>query len=59
VKPDYARIRVPVLAIYRRDLPFEKFAANFLPRNEHERAALRQQYAATGEMVTRSSTTGS
>ena len=53
VKPDYARIRVPVLAIYRRDAPFEEFAIHFAPRNEQERAALRQQYAATREMVTR------
>ncbi|MGH9631325.1 MAG: alpha/beta fold hydrolase [Bryobacteraceae bacterium] len=53
VKPDYARIRVPVLAIYRRDPPFEEVAANFAPRNQQERGALRQQYAATRAMVTR------
>ena len=53
VKPDYARIRVPVLAIYRRDPPFERWAADFAPRNEEERAALRQQYQATRAMVTR------
>lgn len=53
MKPDYKRMRVPVLAIYRRDPPFDEFAANFAPRNEQERAALRQQYAATREMVTR------
>jgi non-heme chloroperoxidase len=52
VKPDYARIRVPVLAIYRRDPPFEEWAAGFAPRNKQERAALRQQYAATRAMVT-------
>jgi non-heme chloroperoxidase len=52
VKPDYARIRVPVLAIYRRDPPFEEWAAGFAPRNEQERAALRQQYAATRAMIT-------
>jgi len=52
VKPDYARIRVPVLAIYRRDPPFEDWAADFAPRNEQERGALRQQYAATRAMVT-------
>ena len=50
VKPDYARIRVPVLAIYRRD---PEIAADFAPRNEQERGALRQQYAATRAMVTR------
>ena len=53
VKPDYTRIRVPVLAIYRRALPFEEVAADFAPRNEQERAALRQQYAATGAMIMR------
>ena len=53
VKPDYARIPVPVLAIYRKDPPFEEWAADFAPRNEQERAALRQQYQATRAMVTR------
>jgi pimeloyl-ACP methyl ester carboxylesterase len=53
VKPDYARIRVPVLAIYRKDRSFEEMAADFAPRNEQERGALRQQYAATRAMVTR------
>ena len=47
VKPDYSGIRVPVLAIYQREPPFEEVAANFLIRNEQERAALRQEYAAT------------
>ena len=47
VKPDYSGIRVPVLAIYQRDPPFEEMAANFLITNEQERAALRQEYAAT------------
>jgi non-heme chloroperoxidase len=47
VKPDYSGIRVPVLAIYQREPPFEKVAADFLIRNEQERAALRQEYAAT------------
>jgi pimeloyl-ACP methyl ester carboxylesterase len=53
VKPDYARIRVPVLAIYRKDPPFEEILADFAPRNEQERGALRQQYAATRAMVSR------
>ena len=47
VKPDYSGIRVPVLAIYQREPPFEEVAATFLIRNEQERAALRQEYAAT------------
>jgi non-heme chloroperoxidase len=52
VKPDYARIRVPVLAMYRSE-PFEQMAADFAPRNDQERDALRQLYAATRAMVTR------
>jgi len=47
VKPDYSGIRVPVLAIYQKDLPFEQYAANFIIRNEQERSALRQEHAAT------------
>jgi non-heme chloroperoxidase len=53
VKPNYAGIRVPVLAIYRTERPFEEVAADFAIRNEQERAALRQQYAATRAMYTR------
>jgi hypothetical protein len=40
MKPDYSEIRVPVLAIYQRDPPFEELAANFLIRNEQEAATL-------------------
>ncbi len=40
VKPDYSGIRVPVLAIYQRDPPFEKVAANFLIRNEQRQTPL-------------------
>ena len=47
VKPDYSGIRVPVLAIYQKDQPFEEVAANFLIRTEQERGALRQEYEAT------------
>ena len=53
VKPDYSGIRVPVLAIYQRELPFEQHAANFVIRNEQERAALRQEYQATRALYTR------
>ena len=53
VKPNYAGIRVPVLALYQADRPFEEVAADFAIRNEQERAALRQQYAATRAMYTR------
>jgi non-heme chloroperoxidase len=53
IKPDYSRIRVPVLAIYQAQGPFEKVAARYTIRNEQERAALRQQYAATRALYSR------
>jgi non-heme chloroperoxidase len=53
VRPNYAGIRVPVLALYQADRPFEEVAADFAIRNEQERVALRQQYAATRAMYTR------
>jgi non-heme chloroperoxidase len=53
MRPDYTRIRVPVLAIYRKPAPFEEAAAEFAPRNQQERAALRQQYDATVGMYRR------
>jgi pimeloyl-ACP methyl ester carboxylesterase len=53
IKPDYSRIRVPVLAIYQAQGPFEKVAAAYAIRNEQERAALRQEYAAMRAMYTR------
>ena len=36
-----------------RELPFEKVAANFLITNEQERAALREEYAATRALYVR------
>jgi non-heme chloroperoxidase len=53
VKPDYSHIKVPVLAIYQKDPPFQQVAANFLIRNEQERAALRQEHAATRALYVR------
>jgi pimeloyl-ACP methyl ester carboxylesterase len=53
VKPNYAGIRVPVLAMYQAQRPFEDVAAEFDIRDEHERAALRQEYSATRAMYTR------
>ena len=47
IKPDYSGIRVPVLALYQREPPFEQMAAGYLISNEQERAVLRQQYEAT------------
>jgi hypothetical protein len=53
MKPDYARVRVPVLAIYQAQRPFEEVAAGYAIRNDQERAALRQAYAATRALYTR------
>jgi len=53
VKPDYSRIRVPVLAIYQRELPFEEVAAGCAISNEQQRAALRQEHTATRAMYVR------
>jgi non-heme chloroperoxidase len=53
IKPDYSRIRVPVLAIYQAQRPFEEVAAARAIGNEQERTALRQEYAATRAMYTR------
>jgi non-heme chloroperoxidase len=53
VKPNYAGIRVPVLAIYQAQRPFEEVAAEFDIRSEDQRAALLQEYAATRAMYTR------
>ena len=50
IKPDYSGIRVPVLALYQREPPFEQVAAGYLIKNEQERAALRQEHAATRAM---------
>ena len=30
VRPDYSRVRAPVLALYQRELPFEQFANEYL-----------------------------
>ena len=53
IKPNFAGIGLPVLAIYQAQRPFEEVAAKFDIRNEQERAALRQQYAATRALYTR------
>lgn len=51
--PDYSKVRVPVLAIYQAQPPFEEVAEGYSIRNERERAALRQEYAATRALYTR------
>jgi hypothetical protein len=52
-RPDYSGIRVPVLALYQRDRPFEEVAAKYAIRTGQERDALRQQYAATRALYVR------
>jgi non-heme chloroperoxidase len=53
LKPNYAGIRVPVLAMYQAQRPFEEVAAEYDIRNEQERVALRQQYTAVRAMYAR------
>ena len=53
MRPDYAKVRVPVLAIYQAQRPFEEVAASYTIRNDQERAALRQEYSATRALYTR------
>ena len=53
MKPNYAGIRVPVLALYQAQRPFEEHAADYDIRNEQQRAALRQQYTAIRNMYIR------
>jgi non-heme chloroperoxidase len=50
VKPDYSRIRVPVLAIYRTTT-LQQALDVYPPQNETERARLFQLYAATRGML--------
>jgi pimeloyl-ACP methyl ester carboxylesterase len=50
VRPEYARIRVPVVAVYRTTT-MEQALREYPPRNETERAALNQAYAASRAML--------
>jgi pimeloyl-ACP methyl ester carboxylesterase len=52
VKPDYARIRLPVLAIYRT-VTMEQALKDYPPSNEQQRAALNQAYANARAMLSR------
>lgn len=47
IRPDYARIRTPVLAIYQAQGPFEAVAARYVVRTDQDRTAVRQMYDAT------------
>jgi pimeloyl-ACP methyl ester carboxylesterase len=50
VKPDYAAIRVPVMAIYRT-VSFEQALEEYPPKTEKQRTALSQAYRATRAML--------
>jgi hypothetical protein len=52
VRPDYARIRVPVLAIYRTET-LEQSLKDYPPTNEEQRAALNQAYAGKRAMLSK------
>jgi pimeloyl-ACP methyl ester carboxylesterase len=52
VRPEYARIRVPVLAIYRT-VSFEDVLKEYPPQNEKQRAALDQGFASALVMLRR------
>lgn len=46
-KPDFARIRVPVLALFAAPLSLEEEMRKFKPQNEEERAAMEEAYPET------------
>lgn len=52
VKPDYARISVPVVAIYRA-VTLEQTLSEYAARNEAERVAVNQAYRARRAILTR------
>jgi pimeloyl-ACP methyl ester carboxylesterase len=52
VRPDYARIRVPVLAIYRTTT-LEQALKDYPPRNDQERAAFNQGVQSARAMLAR------
>ncbi len=53
MKPDYRGVRAPVLAIYQAQGPFHDVADGYAIRSDQQRAALRQEYAATRALYTR------
>lgn len=52
VRPDYARIRVPVLAIYR-SFTMAQTLEDYPPRNDAQHAALKQAFAGRRAILTR------
>jgi len=53
MKPDFTKIRAPVLALYQAQRPFDEIAFEYDIRNEQERAALRQEYESTDALYAR------
>jgi pimeloyl-ACP methyl ester carboxylesterase len=54
-KPDYSRIRVPVLAFFVLPLPLEDQLQRYPPKTAEERAAIEQVYAADVDYAKRAS----
>ncbi|MGE3843587.1 MAG: alpha/beta fold hydrolase [Vicinamibacterales bacterium] len=52
IKPDYTRIRSPVLAIYQAQRPFEDMTRDYAIGSDQERAALRRLHDATRALYT-------
>lgn len=52
VRPDYARIRVPVVAIYRT-MTMEQVLEEFPPRTDEERVAVKEGFAAARAMLSK------
>jgi hypothetical protein len=52
IKPDYARIRAPVVAVYRTTT-MEQALKDYPPRTAPERAALNQAFAASRAMLSK------
>lgn len=53
MRPDYSRVRVPVLALYQAQRSFADVAADYTIRTDQERSALRQEYDATRALYAR------
>lgn len=53
MKPNFEKIRVPVLALYQAQRPFDDVVSEYDIRNEQERAALRQEYESTNALYAR------
>ena len=52
-KPDFGRVRVPVLAVFRTPPPFDEVARGYVIDNDVQRAALRQSIEVERLMTTR------